>query len=242
MHLVIDIGNTRTKVAVFQEQQLLSHAVFEQLSVVEVERLIGQWDFSRMILSASGVLEAKWEGWIANHFDQYVLLTSDTPLPIRIAYKTPDTLGRDRIAAVMGAFQRFPNTSCLIIDAGTCITVDLLDEEGVYQGGNISPGIDMRMKAMHAYTARLPLVEKGPIRQLIGQSTEEALRNGAQMGTMLELAAMVGNMKKQYPALQVLLTGGDAPWLTYIAEEPIADFPHLVLEGLNAILQYNCPS
>ena len=161
-------------------------------------------------------------------------------LPFVNAYATPDTLGLDRIAAVAGAAALHPGLPCLVVDAGTCITFDLLTADGVYRGGNISPGVRMRLRAMHEQTAALPLVAPDAAETgLLGVSTETALRKGAQLGASLEIEAFVARCAAEQAGLRVLLTGGDADLLAAPLKTKIFATPHLVLHGLHEILRLN---
>ena len=166
-------------------------------------------------------------------------LTEKTPLPIDNQYGTPKTLGKDRIAAVMGAYRLFPNQNCLVIDAGTCITYDLLTKHKTYLGGNISPGIDMRLKAMHQFTAKLPLVERGQQERIWGTSTETALRNGGQFGALYELEAFIRVCKEKFDPLTVVLTGGDGNFFAENLKTKIFARPNLVEWGLLEIFQFS---
>ena len=170
-------------------------------------------------------------------------LTSTTPLPIVLDYATPETLGPDRIAAACGA-QKVGNKGCpkLIIDAGTCITIDYLDAEGVYHGGAILPGIEMKFRALHTFTAKLPLLENigGEEECVAGRSTRESMTAGVLTATRYEVEGFVRHYRQQDSRVKLLLTGGDAKrlWGGGLPEvgEPIIE-PHLVMIGLNEIIK-----
>jgi type III pantothenate kinase len=171
----------------------------------------------------------------------YVRLQQDSLLPFQNTYRTPATIGKDRLAAVAGAQALFPSQNSLVIDAGTCMTSDFLERGTVFRGGNISPGVQMRLRAMHDYTVRLPLVNPQPLdaASLLGDSTETALRCGAVVGTALEVNALTTELEEQYGELQLLLTGGDASLLVPFLKKKIFVQPNLVLIGLKQILEYN---
>ena len=173
-------------------------------------------------------------------FGSFLELGPATPLPIDNRYRSPETLGKDRLAAVVGAYQLFPGASCLIVDAGSCITFDLLEGGGIYRGGNIAPGIAMRLRAMHAFTARLPAVpvDAGDTGWL-GDTTESAMRRGAQLGAALEIEGYIALCSAQIGRINVILTGGDADFLAKKLKSKIFVNHHLVLRGLNKILNYN---
>ena len=167
-------------------------------------------------------------------------LTTETALPFKNQYSTPQTLGKDRLAAVAGAHALFPGDNCLVVDCGTCIKYDMLTADGIYLGGNIAPGAQMRIKAMHHFTAKLPEVPMQMPDDVIGYSTETALQNGALRGASLEIAGFVKLFEEKYTSLRVVLTGGDAiffkPFLTFSIDSIV---PDLTLHGLNSILIFN---
>ena len=168
-----------------------------------------------------------------------IRLTHETPVPIKNLYKTPETLGADRLAAVIGANAIRPNRDLLIIDAGTCITFDFIDKHGQYHGGNISPGMEMRLKALHAFTAKLPEVTADGETPTYGDSTETAIRAGVYHGIAFEIEGYIRQLQKNYPQLLVFLTGGDRfSFDTNLKSSIFAD-SFLVLKGLNRILAYN---
>jgi type III pantothenate kinase len=166
-------------------------------------------------------------------------LTAQTKLPIRHVYRTPETLGKDRLAAVVGACYLYPAEDCLVVDAGTCITFDILTADGVFRGGNIAPGVRMRLRAMHDYTARLPLVEPVRSTRLWGEQTTQALENGGALGAALELEGLQARLAEHFPRLRTVLTGGDAALLANLLKTKIFVHENLVLQGLNQILEYN---
>lgn len=175
---------------------------------------------------------------LQHHF-RFFELHPTTPIPISNQYETPETLGKDRLAAVVGAYALFPGQHCLIVDAGTCITYDWLTKAGAYLGGNIAPGLSMRLQAMHRFTARLPEVGSREEADLIGRSTETAMRNGAQEGIRHEIEGYRQWSVAHLGAIRVLLTGGDAVFLANKLKSEIFVNQHLVLLGLNKILEYN---
>lgn len=162
-----------------------------------------------------------------------------TPLPIKLVYSTPETLGRDRIAAACGTHFLFPDHNCLIVDAGTCVTMDLLLSTGIYLGGNISPGIRLRLASMHEKTARLPLVRPDFPSLIFGDSTEHALQNGACLGVVMELEGILNRAREAYGEVSVVITGGDSALLATRLESQIFVEPELVTHGLFQILSFN---
>jgi type III pantothenate kinase len=239
MNLAIDFGNTRTKAGVFRGNELLYQAVWELPTVEQLKSLPYNQSIEKAILSSVTKQPEEVLEYLQDRF-QVIELTTETPLPIGIRYKTPQTLGKDRVAAAVGVHHLFPGENCLVIDAGTCIKMDLVSAEGDFLGGNISPGIGMRLRAMHEFTARLPLVEQQPeLPDELGNSTENALRNGGELGALLEVEGFIGRCKKKYRPLRVVLTGGDADFFAKNSKTKIFAHQNLVLIGLNQILQYN---
>ena len=239
MNLSIDRGNSRTKLGLFQGEQLIETLVIEKWSVEEIFDLATNQSVKNIILSnvAEGLPEEEREKF-RNSFC-FIELDANTPIPIINLYQTPQTLGKDRLAAVLGAYQLYPEQHCLVIDAGTCITYDLLTADGKYLGGNIAPGMKMRLQAMHHFTARLPLISGGNSENWIGDSTENALINGAQLGTILEIQGFIELSEAKLGVVTVIFTGGDANFFVKKLKREIFVNQNLVLIGLNKILNYN---
>lgn len=224
MNLTLDIGNTAVKWATFEGMELTD------CGYGLPDGLMAKAD--RTLACASGELP---EGV------QVRRLTADMPLPIKLDYKTPSTLGADRLADACGAAALHPGEPCLVIDAGTCITVDFIDAGGVYHGGAIMPGLGMSLQALHTYTARLPLIDLSNVTKapVLGRSTEESILAGTLGATLLALAGYVALYRGKAPSLRVLLTGGDAGQLTASGTVAWEHVPHLTMIGLNEILIYN---
>ena len=233
MNLTIDIGNTAAKWALFDERVLVKASCCS-LEAIETDAV------EKALICASGNMTSC-ESWLSNFNFKFSILNSETPLPIRLDYKTPQTLGADRVAAACGAWSLHPGEASLIVDAGTCITVDYLDADGVYHGGAIMPGLKMSLQALNTFTAKLPLVDINNIEKalVIGRSTEESIVAGTLGATMLALAGFVAMYKEKNPALNVLLTGGDAERLTRAGATGWELQPTLTLQGLNEIMIYN---
>ena len=224
MNLTLDIGNTAVKWATFEGREL------KDCGVGMPDEWLAKADHT--LACASGNLP---EGIAVER------LTAATSLPIKLDYKTPETLGADRVADACGAVSLHPGEPCLVIDAGTCITVDFVDAKGVYHGGAIMPGLKMNLQALHTFTAKLPLidlegVEKAPV---LGRSTEESILAGTLGATLLALAGYVTLYKEKAPGLLVMLSGGDAEKLMASGANGWEHAPHLTLIGLNEILIEN---
>lgn len=230
MHLTIDIGNTRSKWALFEGDRLVQCGYM-------TEELPPEGAQADIIVCATGNADLHALGLEGGQVQR---LTADTPLPITLDYATPETLGPDRIAAACGAWMlREEGCPQLIIDAGTCITIDYLDAAGVYHGGAILPGIDMKFRALHTFTAKLPLLENVYSDELLvaGRSTKESLVAGVLTATRYEVAGFVRHYRQVEPDLQVILTGGDSGRLVD-GESGYRVEPHLVMIGLNGIMNY----
>jgi len=171
--------------------------------------------------------------------DSVVWVNSATAIPIKIKYRTPETLGIDRICLAVGAAQMFPNQHCLVIDAGTCITYDLVNENHEYLGGTITPGITMRLRAMNHFTHKLPLIEPSGEWIDIGMDTKTCMQMGSEVAAALEMKALIDHYSRQFANLKVILTGGDAPYFEQHVENAIFAAPNILGHGLNAILLWN---
>mgnify|MGYP000875209200 CR=1 FL=1 len=242
--LVIDIGNTRLKAAIFEEKKRSQQAVFARPSFEGLlEWLENFFPLDGCIVSNVAAEEPEIMAFLSKNSPVFIELSHKTPLPFSVKYKTPETLGRDRLAGLAAAQGIFPGKNCLVMDAGTCLKYDLLTADGAHLGGNIAPGARMRLRAMHEQTARLPLVEMALPGSEIGDSTQAALQNGGLFGMLLEMRGMVGFLKKKWPGLEVVVTGGDAEFFyKKLKIKKLRLEKELVLNGLNAILDFNLTS
>lgn len=235
MNLCIDIGNSFIKLGVFKAEKLLTYKKFEKLLVRDLTRIHETYPWNQVIVSASGRMPALVMRHLRRHY-KVLEIDHKTKLPFKNKYKTPKTLGRDRMAGVAGGQALFPRKNCLVIDIGTCITYDIIDQGGTYWGGNISPGVELRLKAMHNFTSNLPLVKRGKLVNLIGNTTSSALQIGAAGGVLHEINGFIEAAKMEYKGLNVILTGGDAHFFADKLKTKIFVNPNLVLIGLNQIL------
>lgn len=227
------------KAGVFNQGTLIARAAWECWSLDAVLTLATNHRAENVILSEVGSPISDGDRASIASGRRLIALNAGTPLPFRNLYATPQTLGKDRVAAVAGALARFLGQNCLVIDAGTCITYDVLTADGDYLGGNISPGIGLRFRALPVFTAGLPIVEAGETAGLVGNSTETAIRHGVQLGALWEMQGAIEAMQQHWERLNVLLTGGDAEYFAKNLKTRIFASPDLVLEGLNKILTYN---
>ena len=235
MNLVIDIGNTRSKYAFFQEDRLIG-VNYRLDSILEDIRVWKEkvWIF----LTGSGHIDSEMQLAIKEQADYWLEASPALEVPLKIGYATPETLGFDRIAICVGAKSYYPGASLLVIDSGTCITYNYVSAEGVFLGGNISPGLEMRFNGLHRFTARLPLVTPTETYGGIGQSTEEAIRNGVMSGMLFEVQQYIECFLGQYPEGHVLITGGNAHFLERHLTPDILFCKYLSFVGLNEILKY----
>ena len=240
MNLVIDVGNSRTKLAVFDKNTIIDSLVFESMVLSDLDVLLNKYPtVNQCIISSVQKTDRAITVLLKQRAVKTKILDNNTPLPFINTYKTPLTLGMDRIAAIAGAIALYPKKNLLIIDAGTAITFDVIDEKNQYQGGTISPGLEMRFKALNHFTAKLPLLTKTDKSRLIGESTAEAIENGVQNGMIFEIEGYLTKISNLFPQLVVILTGGDGPFFDNKLKKPIFVISDLTLIGLNFILQYN---
>ena len=235
----IDIGNTRVKIGLFVKEQLIESVQFENSEQEKILAYLTNQKMKNIIFSTVIDPLPMAIGGFLKHHKSVLQLTHETPLPIRNSYNTPNTLGKDRLAAVLGAYALFPGANCLIIDSGTCITYDFLSADATYLGGNISPGWQMRLDAMAHFTNKLPRPEPQIPDLQIGNSTKSALQNGAYFGLLFEIEGYIQKVKEKYEPVNVLLTGGDADFFAKNVKSQIFVNQNLVLQGLNKILTYN---
>jgi type III pantothenate kinase len=239
MNLVIDIGNTLTKIGVFESNQLLEFQRMEGSDLSQIATVsLKHAGLKAAIISSVSVSVEELLSAIRFEFTPLVL-NQRTLLPFRNLYTTPETLGKDRLAGVAAAHHYFPNQDALVIDAGTAITYDLITSAGEYLGGGISPGIRMRYRALHTFTERLPLLEMTDHIELIGNSTHAAIHSGIMNGILIEVAGLIEMYRQHYPGLKIILTGGDYNYFDKQLKVKTFAAPNLVLEGLNHILNYN---
>ncbi len=236
LEVVIDAGNTRTKLGWYRRGRIEGAESLDTKDVAAIKvRLEQQRPVRAVIGSVAGHGELDRE---LRSFSPFVI-DQRTPFPIAIDHDTPGTLGIDRIANAVAAARLFPDRPVLVIDAGTCITYDLV-ENSTFIGGAISPGRAMRSSAMHHYSARLPLIDPGDDPLPIGRSTTGALASGIHFGMLHELQGMIGMYGHQRPEMAVILTGGDALRSARALKSGIFAHPYLTLDGLYAIFLHNC--
>jgi type III pantothenate kinase len=243
-NLVIDIGNTLTKVAVFRHDELLHFEQYQAADTQVLLALIDQYNIRRAIVSSVRKQTEPWRDAVSSKIE-VKYFNSDMAAGIVNHYKTPKTLGPDRLAAVIGAVKLYPGKNNLVIGAGTAITYDHADAGGNYFGGSISPGLNMRYKALNYYTGALPLLDAdSSFDRNCGEDTAGAIRSGVQNGIKYELLGFIESYSRNTKELNIILTGGDSIFFDTLLKNSIfAPYvkiePYLVLKGLNAVIQTN---
>lgn len=239
VNLIIEQGNTSTKVAIYAEGNLKASFVYKTFDKSKLKPLFDVYSLDKGIYSTVADVDEDLIAYLKERLSCFIYFDNDVRLPITIKYKTPHTLGKDRIAAVVGAYYLQPNRNILIIDAGTCITYELLEASGSYLGGNISPGMTTRFKALSDYTKKLPLVNEREEVPCWGTCTEDAIRAGVVNGIVFEMDGYIDKAKELYSDVLVFLTGGHSFYFESRLKNSIFADINLVLTGLNRILEYN---
>lgn len=236
INLVIDVGNTRTKYAFFEGTTLIDVCYGTDRLFEDVRKWKEAGACIDVLLSGSGRLPEDTKLLLNECADAMIEASSLMPLPLEIRYDTPETLGFDRIAICVGAMNLFPKTPLLVIDSGTAITFDYVSAEGKFLGGNISPGLDIRFRALHQFTARLPYVQPSENYGGVGHTTEQAVRNGVMDGMLFEAEHYITNFLAANNRGKVVITGGNSHFWERRLNLPVVFSPNLGFIGLNGIL------
>lgn len=240
MNLIVDIGNSVAKMAIFDHGKLVEVFRGSNHSLDSLPMICSRYPLERGIIASVITLSNTIRRQLESLPFRMLELSHETPVPVTNHYQTPHTLGVDRLAGVVAASWLKPGQDVLVIDAGTCVTYDLVNAQGEYLGGNISPGMRMRFKALSTFTDKLPKVSpKGELPPLYGQTTETAIRAGVIRGMEFEMSGYITQLQKKYPRLLVFLTGGDEFSFDTKLKSVIFADRFLVLKGLNRILSYN---
>ena len=250
MNLVIDFGNTFTKFFIFNDDEIILQEVEENIIFFEksiffkkkIEKLKKKFLIKACILSSVTNFHKTFLSFLNEEFNFFCILDEKLNLPIKNLYKTPKTLGKDRLAGVIGGNHLFANQNILVIDSGTAITFDFLNEKNQYLGGTISMGLQMRFKALNHFTQKLPLCKAKNDFEIIGNNTETAIISGVQNSIIFEVEGYIENLKQTYPNLKVIFTGGDAFFFDKKLKTIIFVVSNLVAIGLNKILNFNYKS
>lgn len=232
--LIADIGNSRLKLALFENDVITSlHA-----GPADVKPIDGIYTSASYLIVSS--VSGEIPDWLLDYPLEFRLeLTHRTPVPIELDYESVETLGMDRLAAACGARMLYPNQNLLITDAGSCITHDFVQAKGVYKGGMISPGIQMRLNAMHMFTGSLPKLHFEDVQGFYGNDTKSSMLHGVQQGVIGEYYYIKGLFERQYQKMRCVLTGGNTDFFVKHLKNQIFAHPNLVLLGLNQILKFN---
>jgi len=240
LNLVIDIGNSLTKVAMFDAGEIMQTICMEELSIAQLGDLKRIYPgLNQAILSSVADVDKELLKVLKKEYDFFIEFDHQTAIPIENLYESKETLGLDRLAAAVGGTSLFPGKELLVIDAGTAITFDVIDKNNRFLGGNISPGLKTRFRSLHKYTKKLPEIERADQWTIIGKTTEEAIRAGVQNGMIFEIDGMIDHVRKDWPECQVILTGGDLFFFDKKLKNTIFVKFEITLIGLNRILEYN---
>ncbi len=242
MRLCIDWGNTLVKAAVYnKDHKIAEQASWDEDAAFEgIQQLVSRTSPVASILCSVSAHPAVLEDFLKEH-TKFIKLDGSTALPIMNAYHSPETLGADRLAMAVAANAEYPDKNNLVIGLGTCITYNFVTANRTFRGGAISPGMHMRLKAMHAFTDKLPEVSREGDLLLLGYDTATCMRSGAVYGMAAELHGMLQAYEGEYPQFNAVLTGGDATFFARQLKNRIFAAPDLVLKGLYLILQHNAP-
>jgi type III pantothenate kinase len=238
MKLVVDMGNTYQKLAVFSGEDIVFMIAPEQLTMKSLLCVFERYVINSGIISSVIHHDHELESFVKSRCTS-LILDHNTPLPILNKYETPKTHGKDRLAAAVAGNHIFPDKNVLVIDAGTCIKYDFVTSGAEYLGGAISPGLHMRFSALHKQTEQLPLIELTEYRSLIGKNTTDSLLSGVINGTLAEIDGIIDRYREIYPEIQIVLSGGDAEYLVSKLKNEIFAVSNIVLYGLKIILDYN---
>ncbi len=240
MNLIVDAGNTKIKLAIFRRRTLIYDEPVGQDDFVDaIKRIFKKHPkINQAIVSNVGAL-TKEQIKVVSVFCKTHELSYKSKTPFKISYTSPQTLGVDRIALITAAYYSSPHSNTLVIDAGSCITFDIINDFDEYLGGAISPGVEMRYTAMNKQTANLPALEKAAVIDFIGNSTENCMHSGVVNGISNEIDGVINQYKSRFKDLTVILTGGDAQFLSKRLKNTIFADSKFLLKGLNYLLEYN---
>ena len=239
MNLIVDIGNTRVKYALMDEAECLEEYASDDFEIEVVIRFLRGRTIDHAIVCSTRGRQHRVAECLQNHVRRVVEFLPQTPVPIQNDYRTPETLGRDRLAAAVGVRTLFPDRNVLIVDFGTAITIDLVTKDNHFRGGVISPGVAMRFRALHDYTTSLPHCQARGVDSLLGLSTEDAIVNGVMNSIKFEIEGYVDRMSEEFDQLSVIFIGGDANFFAKRIKNTIFAKCNPIFIGLDRILKYN---
>jgi type III pantothenate kinase len=239
MDLIIDLGNTNKKLALFQNGKLAELHLLPDFTTKLIRDFIKRHPVIEHCILASVIDHpASFNRFLGEQFN-FIELDENTPLPIKNLYRQSKTLGKDRLAAAVAGAAIFPGKNVLVINMGSCITYDFMNDCNEYLGGAISPGMQMRFQALNTFTAKLPLVTHKKTVELIGTDTENSVLSGVLNGINFEIEGTVAWYRKKYSGLKVILSGGDMIYFDKRLKISIFAVPNVVLQGLYQILAFN---
>ena len=242
LKLIIDIGNSFSKLAVFDGDEIIDFHIVEKIDIAFLTNVYSRFpEISSSIISSVALHDLSMIDFVS-HRGTTIELNQSTPVPFINNYKTPETLGKDRIAIASAAVKLFPGQNVLVVDTGTSITYDLVTADGEFIGGGISPGLNMRFKALHNFTHRLPLIQMndavGDI-NLVGNTTESSILTGVVVGARAEVEGIINQYSSIYSSLKIIISGGDHKYFEKLVKSNIFAAPNIVIRGLNYILDFN---
>ncbi|PLX11968.1 MAG: pantothenate kinase [Marinilabiliales bacterium] len=240
MKLLVDIGNTLIKFAIFESDEMIYKSSLENFSEVNFNEIIKKYNISSAIISSVRKNNDELLKFVSSKLP-FIFLDQNTKLPIKNNYLSKDTLGKDRLAAVVGASILYPNKNVLVIDAGTCITYDFISSDKIYYGGAISPGLNMRLKSLNTFTSQLPLVtlQENTIPNLTGNTTNTSILSGVIRGFAGEINSIIESYSLENKNLKTIVTGGDYKYFDKLLKYKTFAAPNLVFVGLKGIMDFN---
>ena len=238
MNLVLDVGNSLLKIALFEKSELIQKLKFSENYKKNTEDIISKYKVTHSIISNVGRIDDSIIN-ILKESTNLLLVSNQLKIPFKNLYKSKNTLGQDRLALVSAAAFNFPNENVLIVDVGSCITYDFKNNNNEYLGGGISPGISMRFKSLNTFTSNLPLIDFDSIYQLIGNNTKNSITSGVVNGTISEINGIIQQYREEFKNIRIILTGGDSNFLLKKIKNTIFADRNFLLIGLNKLLEDN---
>ena len=238
MNLVLDVGNSLLKIALFEKSELIQKFKFSENYKINIEDIISNYKVTHSIISNVGRIDDSIIN-ILKESTNLLLVSNQLKIPFKNLYKSKNTLGQDRLALVSAAAFNFPNENVLIVDVGSCITYDFKNNNNEYLGGGISPGISMRFKSLNTFTSNLPLIDFDSIYQLIGNNTKNSITSGVVNGTISEINGIIQQYREEFKNIRIILTGGDSNFLLKRIKNTIFADRNFLLIGLNKLLEDN---
>jgi len=240
LNLIIDIGNTQIKAGFFENKQLVNLEIYSLGETEFISSLVSKHkNLCNVIISSVRKYPEELISVLKLECKTVLFFNSEIQTPLENLYESKSTLGYDRLAACAGAHGIYKGKNILVIDAGTAITFDFVNDKGQYIGGCISPGLKMRFKALHEFTQKLPELSRDENFNLIGKNTDDAIISGVQNGLIFEIDSYINNLKAKHSDLRIIITGGDAHFLYKLLNNKAEFHPEIVLQGLNRILEFN---